>query len=119
MYDNLNISVAKNIGKDRLEVIYLRSAITRIIAQTCLQPGLSYVYNELLEFRGDEIYFFKDEKISLVDVFPCNTKNFVYFKDQELIDNNSLLEFYLEKNSAGLFGMEKEGLAFTVKMPLD
>jgi len=63
MYDCLNISVAKNIGKDKLEVIYLKSAITRIITQTCLQPGLSYVYNELLEFRGDEIYFYNAEKL--------------------------------------------------------
>ncbi len=58
MYDPLNIDVAKNIGKDRLEVICLGDAITRIIAQTCLQPGLSCVYNELLEFKGDEIYFY-------------------------------------------------------------
>ncbi len=63
MYDCLNISVAKNIGKEKLEVIYLKSAITRIITQTCLQPGLSYVYNELLEFKGDEIYFYNAEKL--------------------------------------------------------
>ena len=64
MYDELNISVAKTIGKDRLEIIYLKSAITRIITQTCLQPGLSYVYNEILDFEGDEIYFFKDDRLS-------------------------------------------------------
>ena len=58
MYDESNIEVAKNIGKDKLEVIYLKSAITRIMTQTCLQAGLSYVYNELLEFEGDEIYFY-------------------------------------------------------------
>jgi len=63
MYDNLNISVAKNIGKEKLEIVYLKSSITRIIAQTCLQPGLSYVYNELLQFKGDEIYFYKDENL--------------------------------------------------------
>jgi hypothetical protein len=63
MYDDLNISVAKQIGKDKLEVIYLKSAITRIIAQTCLQPGLSYVYNELLEFAGVEIYFYMNDNL--------------------------------------------------------
>lgn len=63
MYDELNISVAKSIGKDRLEIIYLKSSITRIIAQTCLQPGLSYVYNELLEFKGDEIYFYESKNM--------------------------------------------------------
>ena len=51
-------SLLTTIGKDKLEVVYLSSAITRIITQTCLQPGLSYVYNELLEFEGDEIYFY-------------------------------------------------------------
>ncbi|XMB72076.1 TrkA C-terminal domain-containing protein [Mycoplasmatota bacterium WC30] len=63
MYDNLNISVAKTIGKDKLEIVYLKSAITRIIAQTALQPGLSYVYSELLEFKGDEIYFYDTEEM--------------------------------------------------------
>jgi Trk K+ transport system NAD-binding subunit len=57
MYDEKNIEVAKNIGKDKLEVVYLKSAITRIMTQTCLQAGLSYVYNNLLSFEGDEIYF--------------------------------------------------------------
>lgn len=64
MYDERNISVAKNIGRNKLEVIYLRSAITRIITQTCLQPGLSFVYNELLEFEGDEIYFYDARKLA-------------------------------------------------------
>lgn len=63
MDDPENISVAKKIGKEKLEVIYLKSAITRIIAQTCLQVGLSQVYNELLDFYGDEFYFFKDESL--------------------------------------------------------
>ena len=31
--------------------------ISRIIAQTCRQSGLSIVYTELLDFGGDEIYF--------------------------------------------------------------
>ncbi len=64
MYDETNINVAKNIGKDKLEVIYLKSAITRIITQTCLQAGLSYVYNELLEFAGDEIYFYREPNMT-------------------------------------------------------
>lgn len=61
--DKENINVAKNIGKDKLEVVYLSSAITRIITQTCLQAGLSQVYNELLEFAGDEIYFYTNESL--------------------------------------------------------
>ena len=38
--------------------------ISRIIAQTCRQTGLSVVYEELLDFEGDEIYF--KEEPSLV-----------------------------------------------------
>lgn len=63
MNDKENIGVAKNIGKNKLEVVYLSSAITRIITQTCLQAGLSQVYNELLDFSGDEIYFYKNNDL--------------------------------------------------------
>ncbi|HOJ45548.1 MAG TPA: TrkA C-terminal domain-containing protein [Bacilli bacterium] len=63
MNDKDNIEVAKTIGKGKLEVLYLRSAITRIIAQTCLQTGLSQVYNNLFEFKGDEIYFYDEQRI--------------------------------------------------------
>lgn len=63
MNDEDNIEVAKTIGKEKLEVLYLRTAITRIIAQTCLQTGLSQVYNNLFEFQGDEIYFYTDNRI--------------------------------------------------------
>jgi ion channel POLLUX/CASTOR len=38
--------------------------ISRVIAQTCRQSGLSVVYTELLNFEGDEIYF--KEEPSLV-----------------------------------------------------
>src|SRR5262249_20658000 len=38
--------------------------ISRIIAQTCRQSGLSVIYTELLDFGGDEIYF--KEEPSLV-----------------------------------------------------
>ena len=31
----------------------------RIIAQTCHQSGLSVIYTDLLDFAGDEIYFFR------------------------------------------------------------
>lgn len=80
MYDEKNIDVAKSIGKDKLEVIYLKSAITRIMTQTCLQAGLSSVYNELLEFEGDEIYFYQ-----------TNDLHGVLFKDAILRFDNAIL----------------------------
>ncbi|NTU75656.1 MAG: potassium transporter TrkA [Anaerolineaceae bacterium] len=53
-----NLSIAKVVGKDEVEWVKVGDLIARIIAQTCRQSGLSVVYNELLDFGGDEIYFF-------------------------------------------------------------
>jgi voltage-gated potassium channel Kch len=52
-----NLEAAHLVGGD--EAIFVLSAdlISRIIAQTCRQSGLSVVYSELLQFEGDEIYF--------------------------------------------------------------
>ncbi|MEG0780551.1 MAG: NAD-binding protein [Oscillospiraceae bacterium] len=51
-----NVEVAKIAGEGLVEVIYFKSAISQIIANTCHQPGLSEVYTELFDFDGDEIY---------------------------------------------------------------
>jgi len=39
------------------EFVISGTTIARVMAQTCRQSGLSLVYNELLAFEGDEIYF--------------------------------------------------------------
>jgi voltage-gated potassium channel Kch len=51
-----NCSVAKMVGKDELEIIQTGDIIARIIAQTCRQSGLSVIYTDLMDFKGDEIY---------------------------------------------------------------
>jgi voltage-gated potassium channel Kch len=55
--DAKNIQIAKMVGKDEVELVLTGDLISRIIAQTCRQSGLSVVYTELLDFGGDEIYF--------------------------------------------------------------
>lgn len=55
--DPKNIQVARMVGKDEVELVLTGDLISRIIAQTCRQSGLSVVYTELLDFGGDEIYF--------------------------------------------------------------
>jgi voltage-gated potassium channel Kch len=55
--DPKNMDVAKMVGKDEVELVLVGDLISRIIAQTCRQSGLSVVYTELLDFGGDEIYF--------------------------------------------------------------
>ena len=51
------------IGKDEVEIIHTKNFLARLEAQTCRQSGLPYVYTELLNFAGDEIYFTSDPKL--------------------------------------------------------
>lgn len=55
--DPKNLEVARLIGRNEVEIVLVSGLISRIIAQTCRQSGLSVVYSELLDFAGDEIYF--------------------------------------------------------------
>lgn len=57
--DPKNFEVARLIGKDEVSYILVGDFVARVIAQTCRQSGLSVVYTELLDFGGDEIYFFR------------------------------------------------------------
>lgn len=52
-----NIELGRIAGQGAARLIQVNSVITRIVAQTCRQSGLSIVYTELLNFDGDEIYF--------------------------------------------------------------
>lgn len=51
-----NVAVAQIAARGQAEIILEDAIISRIIAQTCRQSGLSAVYTELLDFDGDEIY---------------------------------------------------------------
>lgn len=55
--DPRNVAVARLTSDRRTEVIEVGDLIAKIAVQTCLQSGLSVVYEELLGFDGDEIYF--------------------------------------------------------------
>ncbi|MDD3627849.1 MAG: potassium transporter TrkA [bacterium] len=55
--DEKNIEVAQLIGKTEAEIVLIGDLISKIIAQTCRQSGLSQVYGEILSFEGNEIYF--------------------------------------------------------------
>ena len=51
-----NVAVAQIAARGQAEIILEDAIISRIIAQTCRQSGLSAVYTELLDFGGDEVY---------------------------------------------------------------
>lgn len=52
-----NLEAAKIAGEGKAEVLYFKDALSRIIAHTCRQPGLSLVLTEFFDFSGDEFYF--------------------------------------------------------------
>jgi voltage-gated potassium channel Kch len=51
-----NMEAARLVARDEACLVLVDDLIARIIAQTCRQSGLSVIYNELLDFQGDEIY---------------------------------------------------------------
>lgn len=55
--DPENVDAARIVGGDQAEIVLAGDIIARMAAQTCLQSGLSVVYQELLDYGGDEIYF--------------------------------------------------------------
>jgi voltage-gated potassium channel Kch len=57
IYKKENLDAAKIAGEGKVEVLYFKDAISRIIAHTCRQPGLSAVLTEFFDFGGDEFYF--------------------------------------------------------------
>lgn len=48
------------MGGKRGFVCFSSDLISRLTAQTCRQSGLSIIYSDLLQFEGDEIYFYSD-----------------------------------------------------------
>lgn len=57
MEDKKNFNVAKMVGKNEVELILSDEIISKIMVQTSRQSGLSVVYQDLMDFDGDEIYF--------------------------------------------------------------
>ncbi len=62
--DPRNLDVARMVGRDEVELVLVGHLVSRMIAQTCRQSGLSVIYNELLDFGGDEIYFKEEPSLA-------------------------------------------------------
>lgn len=63
MRDAENMETARMVGRDEVELILAGDLIARVAVQTCRQSGLSVVYQELMDFDGDEIYFQDEPKL--------------------------------------------------------
>ncbi len=57
MHSAKNVAVARMVAGEQARFVLVGDLISRITVQTCRQSGLSAVYQELLDFGGDEIYF--------------------------------------------------------------
>ncbi|MDY0208983.1 MAG: TrkA C-terminal domain-containing protein [Bacilli bacterium] len=55
--------LAQEMCGEKLVALHLTDSTNRIMAQTCLQPGLSLVYQELFDFCGNEFYFYKNSQL--------------------------------------------------------
>ncbi|MBL9028343.1 MAG: NAD-binding protein [Myxococcales bacterium] len=55
--DPKNRTPCRMVGKDQVEIVVASEVIARIAVQTSRQSGLSAIYQDLLDFDGDEIYF--------------------------------------------------------------
>ncbi len=62
--DRANMEVARLVAKDEAQLLLVGDLISRITVQTCRQSGLSVVYNELLDFGGDEIYMREEPELA-------------------------------------------------------
>ncbi len=62
--DPRNFEAARVAGKNDVEWIPMGLLVARVIAQTALQPGLSVVYSELLNYRDNEIYFHAEPSLA-------------------------------------------------------
>jgi ion channel POLLUX/CASTOR len=58
-----NKEIANIVGGDELTLIVSNDVIARIAVQTCLQSGLTAVYNQLLDFSNEEIYIQKIQSL--------------------------------------------------------
>ncbi len=52
-----NLEAVNVISKGNVELVLIENSVSRIIAQSCRQPGLSSVLLELFDYDGDDLYF--------------------------------------------------------------
>ena len=63
VHDSRRAAALRTATAGRVLPVVSSEFIARITAQVCRQSGLSAVYQELLDFDGDEIYFGADDRL--------------------------------------------------------
>lgn len=60
IHDPTNLEAARLVGGDEAVLVDKRETISRLLVQSARQKGASLVYNDLLDFEGDEVYMHRD-----------------------------------------------------------
>ncbi len=119
VHDNTNYEAVQIAGEGNVETILMNDAISRIIAQTCRQPGLSNVLIELFDYSGNELYFETFPQlagISFGDVLNYFDQASVFgYKRDGKIFLNPAKDVKLESADELLLLVEDDGMA----KPLD
>jgi ion channel POLLUX/CASTOR len=63
IHDPANMEAARLVGGEEAVLVDKRETISRLLVQSSRQSGASVVYNELLDFEGDELYFRGDPEL--------------------------------------------------------
>ena len=64
LLEEKSAELVRIIAPEQVEYILTDDIISRIMVQTCRQPGLSVVYIELMNFYGDEMYFADERSLA-------------------------------------------------------
>lgn len=86
-----NYEIAQVAGKNEVQWLVTSDVVSRVIAQTSLQPGLSSVYDDLFDFANNDIYF-KEEPLvcgrTFADAARASDQNAIigiYTKDHRVL----------------------------------
>ena len=52
-----NLDIAHDLSNKQIYVLYLSELKSKVLARTCLHPGLSSVYKNIFSFEGEEVRF--------------------------------------------------------------
>lgn len=58
-----NQKIARVAGKDEVQWVVTSEVVSRVIAQTSLQPGLSFIYDDLFDFEDNDIYLKEEPQL--------------------------------------------------------
>jgi len=71
--------IAREVGQEKIQLVLTDKLISQIIVQSCRHPGLSVIYEKLLDQKGTEIYTICHQQLAgkrfaeALDHYPTNS----------------------------------------------